>query len=71
MIDTVSHYARSDEMAKRTSNTSKKRESPREEHYADNSAVRELLDHVAEELAREYVRLMKEAASEEDQQEEE
>lgn len=58
-------------MAKRTNNTSRKRESPREEHYADNPAVRKLLDHVAEELAQKYVRLMKEAALGEDQQQEE
>ncbi len=57
-------------MAKRTSSTSKKRESPREEHYAENPAVRGLLDHVAEELAQEYVRLMKEALLEEAEQEE-
>ena len=52
-------------MAKRTSSTKRKREAPRDEHYADNPAVRELLDHVAEELAEEYIRLMKEALPEE------
>lgn len=31
---------------------------------ATNAAFRELLDHLADELAREYVRLMKEAAAE-------
>lgn len=29
----------------------------------DNPAVRELLDHLADELAREYIRLMKQAAA--------
>ena len=57
-------------MAKRASTTRRKRESQREERYAPNPAVRELLDHVAEELAQEYVRLMKEALSEEGEQEE-
>ena len=57
-------------MAKRTSNTKRKKEAPRDEHYADNRAVRDLLDHVAEELAQEYVRLMKEALPGEGGQEE-
>lgn len=29
----------------------------------DNPAVRELLDHLADELAREYIRLMKQAVA--------
>ena len=29
----------------------------------DNPAVRDLLDHLADELAREYIRLMKQAAA--------
>ena len=56
-------------MAKRTSSTKRKQEAPRDEHYADNLAVRDLLDHVAEELAQEYVRLMKEALLDEGEQE--
>ncbi len=32
-----------------------------------NVAVRELLDHLARELAEEYIRLMKQAATEEDE----
>ena len=34
--------------------------------YDSNPAVRELLDHIAQELAREYVRLMKEAPEEDE-----
>jgi hypothetical protein len=33
--------------------------------FSTNPAVVDLLDHIAEELAREYVRLMKKAAQEE------
>ena len=60
----------SDEMAKRISSAKRKQEAPRDEHYADNPAVRDLLDHVAEELAQEYVRLMKEALLDDGEQEE-
>ncbi len=34
----------------------------RAERFSDNSAVRELLDHLAEELAKEYISLMRASA---------
>ena len=39
----------------------------REQLSASDPVVRELLDHLAEELAREYVRLMEEAAKQADE----
>ncbi len=57
MIDSVYHNG-STEMAKRTSK-SKKRQTSEVELHSDTPAVRELLDYVAEELAKEYIRLMK------------
>ena len=49
-------------MAKRNSSPGEQG-SPRAERYSDNPFVRELLDHVAEELAKEYISLMKETAA--------
>ncbi len=54
-------------MTKRNSNPDKPKSS-RAELHSDNPAVRELLDHVAEELAREYISLMKEAAAKPEQE---
>ena len=56
-------------MVKRDSSSSKQRHSRAEVHL-DDPAVRELLDHLAEELAKEYISLMKEAASKSAKQEE-
>ncbi len=49
-------------MVKRDS-SSRKRKSSQAELHLDDPAVRELLDHLAEELAKEYISLMKETAS--------
>ena len=49
-------------MATRES-SSKPRKRPRAELHSDSATVRALLDHVAEELAKEYISLMKETAS--------
>jgi hypothetical protein len=48
-------------MAKRDSSSSKLTSSPAELRL-DDPSVRELLDHLAEELAKEYISLMKETA---------
>ena len=61
MIDGFYHN-RSGEMTKRTSK-SKKGQPSRADLHSDNPAVRELLDHIAEELAKEYISLMKETAA--------
>ena len=55
-------------MAKRNSNPNRHKKS-RAELHSNNLAVRELLDHVAEELAKEYIRLTKETATEPEQEE--
>ena len=49
-------------MVKRDS-SSRKQKSSQAELHLDDPAVRELLDHLAEELAKEYISLMKETAS--------
>ena len=49
------------QMAKRDSSSSKLTNSPAELRL-DDPSVRELLDHLAEELAKEYISLMKETA---------
>ena len=59
MIDSVYYHSASD-MAKQSRGSST-RASSEERFLSDTSAVRDLLDHIAEELAREYLRLMKEA----------
>ena len=43
--------------------SSRKRKSFRAELHLDDPAVREFLDHLAEELAEEYISLMKATAS--------
>ena len=48
-------------MMKRDSSSSKRKSSQAELHL-DDPAVRELLDHLAEELAKEYLSLMKASA---------
>ena len=48
-------------MVKRDSSLSKQKSSQAELHL-DDPVVRELLDHLAEELAKEYISLMKETA---------
>ena len=58
----------SGEMARRNSSPNKQKSS-RAELHSDNLAVRELLDHVAEELAKEYISLMKETAAKPEQEE--
>lgn len=50
-------------MSKSRSDREKRRSESRLDVRASDPAVRELLDHVAEELAKEYVRLMKQTAS--------
>ncbi len=67
MIDIVYHN-KTTEKVERTSK-SKKRQTSEGELHSDNPAVRELLDHVAEELAKEYIRLMKETVAEPEQEE--
>ena len=58
----MSIIIRRGQMAKRDSSSSKLRSSPAELRL-DDPVVRELLDHLAEELAKEYISLMKESAS--------
>ncbi len=48
---------------------SKKRETSGAELHSVNPAVRELLDHVAEELAKEYINLMKQTAAKPEREE--
>ena len=43
--------------------SSREQKSSLAELHLDDPAVRELLDHLAEELAKEYISLMKETAS--------
>ncbi len=61
MIDIV-YYNKMRAVVKRDSSSSKQKSSQGELHL-DDPAVRELLDHLAEELAKEYISLMKETAS--------
>jgi len=49
-------------MTKRVSQREKAAEGVRPERFSENPAVRELLDHLAEELAKEYISLMKASA---------
>ncbi len=56
-------------MVKRDS-SSRKRKSAQAELHLDDPAVRKLLDHLAEELAKEYISLMKETAAKPGKQEE-
>ncbi len=49
-------------MVKRDSSSTKQKSSQADLHL-DHPAVRELLDHLAEELAKEYISLMKETAA--------
>ena len=49
-------------MVKRDS-SSRERKSSQAQLHLDDPAVRELLDHLAEELATEYISLMKETAA--------
>ena len=61
MIETV-YYNETRAMVKRDS-SSRERKGSQVQLHLDDPAVRELLDHLAEELAKEYISLMKEAAS--------
>ena len=49
-------------MTKRVSHRETAPETGRPERFSENPAVRALLDHLAEELAKEYISLMQAAA---------
>ena len=61
MIDHV-YYNGPRAMVKRDSSSGKQKSAQAELHL-DDPAVRELLEHLAEELAKEYISLMKETAA--------
>ena len=50
-------------MTKRVSQREKAPDAGRSEWFSENPAVQALLDHLAEELAKEYISLMQAAAS--------
>ena len=58
-------------MTKPGSDRERAPESSRTERFSENPAVRELLDHLAEELAKEYISLMKAAVGKPANEEEE
>ena len=58
-------------MTKRVSHGEKTPDAGRSERFSENPSVRALLDHVAEELAKEYISLMKAAAGKPEDKEEE
>jgi len=62
MIDNVYHNERQIEMTKRGRQREKVPSGGSLERFSETPAVRELLDHLAEELAKEYISLMKETA---------
>ena len=62
MIDNVYHDNQQIKMTKRVSPREKAPDTGRSERFSENPAVRALLDHLAEELAKEYISLMKASA---------
>ncbi len=62
MIDSVYHNEWQTEMTERVSQREKAPERVHPERFSENPAVRELLDHLAEELAKEYINLMQASA---------
>jgi hypothetical protein len=63
MIDNVYYYEQQNKMPKRVSDGEKAPDIGRPEWFSANPAVRALLDHLAEELAKEYIGLMQAVAS--------
>ena len=55
---------RQTEMTRRGSSQGKSGDRARADRFPENPAVRELLDHLAEELAKEYISLMQASAEE-------
>ena len=68
MIDDVYHNEQQNKMTKQVSHGEKAPDTGRPERFSENPAVRHLLDHLAEELAKEYISLMQAAASKPDKQ---
>ena len=62
MIDDVYHNEQQNKMTKQVSHGEKAPDTGRPERFSENPAVGELLDHLAEELAKEYIGLMKTSA---------
>ncbi len=56
-------------MSKRGSRRDKASQRVSPEHFSENPAVRALLDHLAEELAKEYISLMHESAEKSENEE--
>ena len=64
MIDNVYHNEQQNKITKQVSHGEKAPDTGCPERFSENPAVRELLDHLAEELAKEYISLMQASAEE-------